>query len=72
MREKLALTIFFGVAAVLVAIAALAGESAWPVLAAAVVVLLAATALVVGASLASMEDGEERRWSLERLLPWHR
>jgi len=59
-------------AAVLVAIAALAGESAWPVLAAAVVVLLAATALVVGASLASMEDGEEGRWSLERLLPWHR
>jgi peptidoglycan/LPS O-acetylase OafA/YrhL len=72
MREKLALTIFFGVAAVLVAIAALAGDSEWPVLAAAVVVLLAATALIVGASLASMEDGEDRPWSLERLLPWHR
>jgi hypothetical protein len=55
MREKLALTIFIGVAAVLAAVAALAGDSVWAVLAAAVVVLLGATALVVGASLASME-----------------
>jgi hypothetical protein len=60
MREKLALTIFFGVAGVLVAIAGLAGKSAWPIPAAAVVVLLAATALVVGASLASMDDSEDR------------
>jgi 1,4-dihydroxy-2-naphthoate octaprenyltransferase len=72
MREKLPLTIFIGVAAVLVAIAVLAGESAWPVLAAAVLVLLAATALVVGASLASIENDDDRTWSLERLLPWHR
>jgi hypothetical protein len=71
-REKLALTIFFGVAAVLAAVAALAGDSAWAVLAAAVVVLLAATALVVGASLASMENGEEESRSLDRLLPRHR
>jgi 1,4-dihydroxy-2-naphthoate octaprenyltransferase len=60
MRERLALTIFFGVAAVLVAIAGLAGESAWMVLAAAVLVLLAATALVVAASLASMDASEDR------------
>jgi hypothetical protein len=60
MREKLPLTIFVGVALVLVAIAALAGESAWPVLAAAVLVLLAATALVVRASLASIENDEDR------------
>ena len=60
MRQGLALTIFFGVAAVLVAIAGLAGESAWLVLAAAVAVLLAATAVVVGASLASMDDSEDR------------
>jgi hypothetical protein len=72
MREKLPLTIFVGVASVLVAIAALAGERAWPVLAAAVLVLLAATALVVGASLASIENDDDRTWSLERLLPWHR
>jgi 1,4-dihydroxy-2-naphthoate octaprenyltransferase len=71
-REKLALTIFFGVAAVLAAVAALAGDSAWAVLAAAVVVLLAATALVVGASLASMENGEEESRSLDRLLPRRR
>jgi hypothetical protein len=71
MKEKLPLTIFVCVAAVLVAIAALAAESAWPVLAAAVLVLLAATALVVGASLASMDDDEDRTSSLERLLPWH-
>jgi hypothetical protein len=60
MRERLALAIFFGVAAVLAALAALSGDSAWAVLAAAVLVLLAATTLVVGASLASMEDGEDR------------
>jgi hypothetical protein len=60
MRDRLALSIFFGVAAVLVAIAGLAGESAWLVLAAAVAVLLAATALVVGASLASIDDSEDR------------
>lgn len=56
----LTLTIFFGVSAVLVAIAGLAGESAWLVLGADVAVLLAATALVVGASLASMDDSEDR------------
>lgn len=71
MREKLALTIFIGVAAVLAAVAALAGDSVWAVLAAAVVVLLAATTLVVGASLASMEDGEDPR-SLDRLMQRHR
>jgi hypothetical protein len=60
MREGLALTIFGGVAAVLVAIAGLALESAWLLLAAAVVNLLAATALVVGASLATMDDSEDR------------
>jgi hypothetical protein len=60
MRETLPLTIFFGVAAVLVAIAGLVSESAWPVLAAAVLVLLAATALVVGATLASMDDSEDQ------------
>jgi hypothetical protein len=59
MRETLALTIFFGVAAVLVAIADLVSESAWPVLAAAVLVLLAATALVVAATLATMDDSED-------------
>ena len=72
MREKLALTIFIGVGAVLAAIAALAGDSVWAVLAAAVVVLLAATTLVVGASLASMEDGEDPRRSLDRLMPRNR
>ena len=60
MRETLALTILFGVAAVLVAIAGLVSESAWPVLAAAVLVLLAATALVVAASLASIDDSEDQ------------
>jgi hypothetical protein len=60
MREKLALTIFVGVAAVLVAIAGLALESVWLLLAAAVVNLLAATALVVGASLATMDDSKDR------------
>jgi hypothetical protein len=69
MREKLALTIFLSVAAVLVAVAALAGDSTWAVLAAAVVVLLAATTLVVAASLASVENGEDRASSLERVLP---
>jgi 1,4-dihydroxy-2-naphthoate octaprenyltransferase len=72
MREKLALTIFIGVAAVLAAVAALAGDSVWAVLAAAVVVLLAATTLVVAASLASMEDGEDQRRSLDRLMPRRR
>jgi peptidoglycan/LPS O-acetylase OafA/YrhL len=72
MREKLALTIFIGVAAVLAAVAALAGDSVWAVLAAAVVVLLGATALVVGASLASMEDGGEPSRPLDRLMPRHR
>jgi hypothetical protein len=67
-REKLALTIFFGVAAVLAAVAALAGDSAWAVLAAAVVVLFAATTLVVGASLASMEEGQDLSRPLARLL----
>jgi hypothetical protein len=57
-REMLALTIAFGVAAVLAAVAALAGDSAWAVLAAAVVVLFAAATLVVGASLAPMEESE--------------
>ena len=71
MREKLALTIFFAVAAVLAAVAALAGDSGWGVLAAAVVVLLAATTLV-GASLASMEDGDDRTRSPNRLLPRRR
>jgi 1,4-dihydroxy-2-naphthoate octaprenyltransferase len=66
-REKLALTIFFGVAAVLAAVTALAGDSAWAVLAAAVVVLFAATTLVVGASLASMEEGEGLSRPLGRL-----
>jgi hypothetical protein len=66
-REKLALTIFIGVAAVLAAVAALAGDSMWAILAAAVVVLLVATTLVVGASLASMEDGEDPSRSLDRL-----
>jgi hypothetical protein len=60
MRERLGLTIFFGIAAVLVAIAGLANESAWPILAAAVAVFLAATALVVGATLASMDDSEDQ------------
>lgn len=68
MREKLALTIFIGVAAVLAAVAALAGDTVWAVLAAAVVVLLAATMLVVGASLASMEDGEDPSRSPDRLM----
>jgi hypothetical protein len=72
MREKLALTIFIGVAAVLAAVAALAGDSVWAVLAAAVLVLLAATTLVVGASLASMEDGPDARRSLDRLMPRQR
>lgn len=72
MREKLALTIFIGVAAVLAAVAALAGDSVWAVLAAAVVVLLAATMLVVGASLASMEDGEDPSRSPDRLMPRRR
>jgi Kef-type K+ transport system membrane component KefB len=72
MREKLPLTIFFGVAAVLVAIGALARESAWLVLAAAVLVLLMAAGLVVGASLASVDDDKDRTWSPERLLPWRR
>jgi peptidoglycan/LPS O-acetylase OafA/YrhL len=72
MREKLALTVFIGVAAVLAAVAALAGDSVWAVLAAAVVVLLGATALVVGASLASMEDREEPSRPLDRLMPRHR
>jgi hypothetical protein len=72
MREKLALTIFIGVAAVLAAVAALAGDSVWAVLAAAVLVLLAATTLVVGASLASMEDGADARRSLDRLMPRRR
>jgi peptidoglycan/LPS O-acetylase OafA/YrhL len=67
-REKLALTIFIGVAAVLAAVAALAGDTVWAVLAAAVVVLLAATMLVVGASLASMEDGEDPSRSPDRLM----
>jgi|Tabmets5t2r1_1033131.scaffolds.fasta_scaffold94363_1 hypothetical protein len=71
MREKLPLTLLLGVVAVLVAITALAGESAWPVLAAAVLVLLGATALVVRASLASMEDDEDRTSPPERLSPWH-
>jgi peptidoglycan/LPS O-acetylase OafA/YrhL len=65
-REKLALTLFIGVAAVLAAVAALSGNSVWAVLAAAVVVLLAATTLVVGASLASMEDRDDR--SPDRLM----
>jgi hypothetical protein len=60
MRETLALTTFFCVAAVLVAIAGLVSESVWPILAAAVLVLLAATALVVAASLASVDDSEDR------------
>jgi predicted small integral membrane protein len=60
MRQRLALTIFLGVAAVLVAIAGLASESAWLALAAAVAVHLAATAIVVGGSLASMDDSEDR------------
>lgn len=72
MREKLALTIFIGVAAVLAAVAALAGDTVWAVLAAAVVVLLAATMLVVGASLASMEDGEDPSRSPDRLMPRRR
>ena len=67
MRERLALTIFFGVAAVLAAVAALAGDSAWAVLAAAVVVLFAATTLAVGASLASMEEGKDPSRPLTRL-----
>jgi 1,4-dihydroxy-2-naphthoate octaprenyltransferase len=67
-RENLALTIFFGVAAVLAAVAVLAGDSAWAVLAAAVVVLFAATTLVVGASLASMDEGQDLSRPLERLL----
>jgi 1,4-dihydroxy-2-naphthoate octaprenyltransferase len=71
-KEKLALTIFFGVAAVLAAVAALAGDSTWAVLAAAVVVLFGATTLVVGASLASMENGEGPGRSLDRLLPRRR
>jgi peptidoglycan/LPS O-acetylase OafA/YrhL len=71
-REKLALTIFIGVAAVLAAVAALAGDTVWAVLAAAVVVLLAATMLVVGASLASMEDGEDPSRSPDRLMPRRR
>jgi hypothetical protein len=66
-RQKLGLTIFFGVAAVLAAVTALAGDSAWAVLAAAVVVLFAATTLVVGASLASMEEGEDLSRPLARL-----
>jgi 1,4-dihydroxy-2-naphthoate octaprenyltransferase len=66
-RERLGLTIFFGVAAVLAAVAALAGDSAWAVLAAAVVVLFAATTLVVGASLASMEEGKDLSRPLTRL-----
>jgi hypothetical protein len=65
-RERLGLTIFFGVAAVLAAVAALAGDSAWAVLAAAVVVLFAATTLVVGASLASMEEGKDLSRPLTR------
>jgi hypothetical protein len=66
-RERLALTIFFGVAATLAAVAALAGDSAWAVLAAAVVVLFAATTLVVGASLASMEEDKDLSRLLARL-----
>jgi hypothetical protein len=30
------------------------------------------SALVVGASLASIENDDDRTWSLERLLRWHR
>jgi hypothetical protein len=60
MRENLGLTILVALAAVLAAVAALAGESTWAILAGAVVVLLAAAALVIGATIATLEDREKR------------
>ena len=56
MNEKLGLTIFFATAAVLAAVVGLANDGTWTLLAVVMVVHLSATALVVGAALASAGD----------------
>jgi hypothetical protein len=60
MREKLGLTIFVATAVVVAAVVVLAEDSTWAVLAIAVLVLLIAATLVVGAALASADEADDR------------
>ena len=59
MKERLGLTIFVATAAVLVAVAGLANDNTWACLAVVMVVHLSATALVVGAALATAADEQQ-------------
>lgn len=58
-NEKLGLTIFVATAAVLAAVVGLAYDSTWALLAVVMVIHLSATALVVGAALATAADGQQ-------------
>jgi hypothetical protein len=58
MNEGLGLTVLFATAPVLAAVAGLANDGTWALLAVVMVVHLSGTALVVGAALATAADGQ--------------